>query len=1654
MIKHCIALIGFSLLFITISLQAQSAAACWQTPFPNGISIDKNTYTINQTGLVVSQNKIDVNNGFVEFEIQSELTTESFWIGLAEAEIVNNWKDMDYSIGVDAFGSPETKHAYHFGTWQAGFTRVRQGDILAIRIENGQVFFTLNNSIFHQQAASHTADLQVVAYFNVIQEATYETQLDITTSVECDGTPPTEDLVVQLQKTDSDFQQNNGSITADIVSGTPPFSLTWSNGEQVNDTNSNRHTVDNLSPGTYRVTVTDSNGQNIIPTAIEINEVQPAGFTIQMSKTDPEPTGGNNGTATAEISGATPPFLIKWSNGEQVNGTYLTTQKIYGLSAGDYQVTVTDGNNETVVSPVITLGGITPPSNMTVTLSKTDVTTTGGNDGTVTAEIADGTPPFLVEWSRGERVDGTYLTTQKIYGVTAGNYTVTITDNTGETVTPAPITVNEPNTGNPLTASLSSTDISTPGANDGTVTAAISNGTPPYSIQWSNGEAVNNSNTTQHTINNLASGTYSATISDSNGQSVTPNAVTVNEPATNELAAALTKTDVTAAGANDGTVTATVSGGEAPFEVKWSSGQVINMSTQTTYILNNLAPGTYDVTITDNTQAVVSPDPVIVNDFMPSECGDFGLATCSPVKANVDSSLGEPQDIILPDNKDAVYSGGRDVPTFRAMFGTNMILTNSFDYPAMQNISDIFSYPRVFLFHNKDYWDDGIGEPTTENKKRIIRPRQIERLKILVDSDNKPFLRGSFMPGDKIISIDPNTGDFTELAITPQNYNNYSAAQQNTYTGYMNSNYRFVQEHYNKWIGEENKNANNPYKFNGLTVTLTVVNANFPSDIAPQYNFPANWWKAEDWGYSLSEIKCSARAYAKIFARTYAPTTADCATCTRYVDVLEIGNESWHYDAPTYHAIVEGFLEGFAAYYRNDDTNKIKLIPAAFQAQHAENNQPANAGSSASWKDYLGTRVKAEHKCYLDGVNLHPYSNQLTDNSAFFTQRLLAYPEDLQTNGNADSKFLYTKNAWRWVEDNMPLNSQNIYITEFGWDTENNDCGNGARVGVGEFTQGLYISRALLNMARFGVKRATLFEASDDPALHGTCQFAYHSSGLWNVDPVSGGLPKQSQKMAHKFMELLGQHSFHYVLSERDNGAYAYLLERNGTVSYLVAWHAADANNQTPNQVYGNTFNASFNLNIGGRNYQIDDTQDWYFLDDNITVDNNGNVTSLSPLNEVQKKVVFNNDNYELRPIPVLIPIQQQGECVDNTAPQINCPQNITQTQGTDNQPTSVTWIPPSVMDDCDNQPNMTGSHQSGDSFPVGTTTVTYTATDASGKTATCSFTVTIESNVCEDTTAPQLACPADIIQAPEGEQTSVTWVPPGVTDDCDNQPTVTGTHESGDSFPVGTTTVTYTATDASGKSTTCSFTVTIEEEVCTDTSAPALTCPDNITQAQNTAGDGELTIVTWTAPTPTDDCDPTPTLTSSHQSGDAFPVGTTLVTYTAEDASGQSTNCTFTVTIEEDNTGEPTNYCASNGQQPWERWIERVELQNIDNQSGKQANPPAGYGDFTTQIANLQRTQSYDIELHPGYSWRADPSHDGHWRVWIDWNQDGDFNDPGEAIVQVNSNRKVTATVAVPSSAKVGDTRLRIAFKNGGFSTACESFELGEVEDYGVRVE
>ena len=221
-----------------------------------------------------------------------------------------------------------------------------------------------------------------------------------------------------------------------------------------------------------------------------------------------------------------------------------------------------------------------------------------------------------------------------------------------------------------------------------------------------------------------------------------------------------------------------------------------------------------------------------------------------------------------------------------------------------------------------------------------------------------------------------------------------------------------------------------------------------------------------------------------------------------------------------------------------------------------------------------------------------------------------------------------------------------------------------------------------------------------------------------------------------------------------------------------------------------------------------------------------------------------------------------------------------------------VTWNEPTASDNCPGvtlattPPNANGSL-----FPVGAPTlVTYIATDASGRTSTCSFTVTII-----DTEAPAITCPSNIVKSNDAGLCSavVSYVTPVGTDNCAGATTTqTAGLASGATYPVGVTTNTFKVTDAAGLMTTCSFTVTVN-----DTQFPVISCPSNIVQSNDVGICGA--IVTFTAPTGTDNCPGAVTIrTTGLVSGSTFPVGVTTNTYQVTDASGNVTTCSFTITV------------------------------------------------------------------------------------------------------------------------------------------------------------
>ena len=242
----------------------------------------------------------------------------------------------------------------------------------------------------------------------------------------------------------------------------------------------------------------------------------------------------------------------------------------------------------------------------------------------------------------------------------------------------------------------------------------------------------------------------------------------------------------------------------------------------------------------------------------------------------------------------------------------------------------------------------------------------------------------------------------------------------------------------------------------------------------------------------------------------------------------------------------------------------------------------------------------------------------------------------------------------------------------------------------------------------------------------------------------------------------------------------------------------------------------------------------------------------------------------------------------------ITCPADITINAAPGATEAIATWNEPITASNCAGLVTATPSIVSGTAFPIGTTSVTYTAADNCEGTATCQFTVTVNATNSDIS----ITCPANITinAAPEATEAIATWNEPVTASNCAGLVTATPSIVSGTAFPIGTTSVTYTAADDCGSTATCQFTVTVNAT----SSNISITCPTDIIVIADSGATSK--IVTWSNPITSSDC-PTGTInvTASITSGTAFQTGTTTpVTLTATDSCGETISCTFNVTVNE----------------------------------------------------------------------------------------------------------------------------------------------------------
>ena len=263
------------------------------------------------------------------------------------------------------------------------------------------------------------------------------------------------------------------------------------------------------------------------------------------SQTNVTCNGNTDGAVTVKTTGGTAPYTYEWDNGLSSDSNQIN------LAAGTYTVTVTDDDNNKDTLAI----EITEPTELVISfIDSSMVTCYGGNDGMLTISVTGGTAPYTYNWSNGEQTD-------TIINLTAGEYSVTVTDNNGCSQEKINY-ITEPM--DFFVSQTDSTMVTCNGGNDGIISIIVDGETNPYTYNWSNGEQTD-------TIINLTAGEYNVTVTDNNG-CTKMESFFVTEP-DSIMVYPLEGNPVSCFGGNDGMLIISTSGGISPYTYNWSNGE-------------------------------------------------------------------------------------------------------------------------------------------------------------------------------------------------------------------------------------------------------------------------------------------------------------------------------------------------------------------------------------------------------------------------------------------------------------------------------------------------------------------------------------------------------------------------------------------------------------------------------------------------------------------------------------------------------------------------------------------------------------------------------------------------------------------------------------------------------------------------------------------------------------------------------------------------------------------------------------------------------------------------------------------------------------------------------------------------------------------------
>lgn len=443
-------------------------------------------------------------------------------------------------------------------------------------------------------------------------------------------------IISELEVQITQLQENNchgaqeAALLAQAAGGKGPFQYAWNTGATTEE-------LSGLQAGTYSVTVTDALDTRTEST-FEVTE--PEALLARIEVVSPASTGRADGVAAVVLRGGKKPFKYEWTNGEQADTAR-------SLPPGQHNVTVTDASGCATIAAIEIVENILPLSVEVVEEARNNCF--GDASAAFELQPKGGKGPYNFQWDRAT------LSGNRASGMVAGEYTVTVTDASGQQIEQL-VQVSQPDE---LQVEVVENSPAIVGEPVGILEVDGQGGTAPYTFQWEDGA-------TEARRENLRAGSYRLTITDSNGCTETTSLIVSEEILELELELEIAQ-EIECGGQATGEVVSKLKGGKGPFNYQWN-----DRSEQPNR--EGLVAGIYYLTVTDaagnrtrSSIELTQPEPIVLR----AEGIEIATTDQADGQATVVATGGEAPYTYAWDNGETTASATRLLPGIRTVTVTD-----------------------------------------------------------------------------------------------------------------------------------------------------------------------------------------------------------------------------------------------------------------------------------------------------------------------------------------------------------------------------------------------------------------------------------------------------------------------------------------------------------------------------------------------------------------------------------------------------------------------------------------------------------------------------------------------------------------------------------------------------------------------------------------------------------------------------------------------------------------------------------------------------------------------------------------------------------------------------------------------------------------------